>query len=96
MHLREVSYALKALAEVAHAGEELVGSMDRSRSRSPMGALLVGVGIGVGVGALLFSEPARRALRTWLVGTPVAARANGVEPVPAAAEAPREAAPAPH
>lgn len=72
MRLREISYALKAAADVAHAGEQLVGSLDRTR-RGWVGPVLLGVGLGVGLGALLFSESARQRVQTWLVGAPVGA-----------------------
>jgi hypothetical protein len=80
MRFRDVSYALKAVAEVARAGERLVGSLDRSRPRGYLGSILVGVGLGVGLGALLFSESARQRLRGWLTQAPLAVQA-GVDEV---------------
>lgn len=38
MRFRDVSYVLKAVAEVARAGEQLVGSLDRSRARGHLGS----------------------------------------------------------
>lgn len=78
MRLQDVSTALKAVAEVAHAGEQVVGSIDRARSRGF--PILLGVGLGVGLGALLFSESARQQVRTWLSSASAVranARANG-------------------
>lgn len=66
MRLRNVSYALKAVAEVARAGDQLVDSLDRSRSGRYLGSVLLGVGLGVALGAVLFSESARESLRGWL------------------------------
>lgn len=68
MRLQDLSYILKAVADVAQAGEQLLGSFARARSRGHVGSVLVGVGLGVGLGALLFSEPARRGVWTWLGG----------------------------
>lgn len=98
MRLQDVSYALKAAAEVAHAGEQLVGSLDRSGSRGRLGVVLVSVGLGVGLGALLFSESARLRVRTWLFGPPVEVhQTNGGAPVVDANDGHRaEAAARPH
>lgn len=76
MRLREISYGLKAAAEVAHAGEQLLGSLDRSR-RGYGGPILLGIGLGVGLGALLFSESARQRVRTWLSSTPAHDETDG-------------------
>jgi hypothetical protein len=68
---------MKAVADVAHAGEQMFGSLDRARSRTHIGSILLGVGLGVGLGALLFSESARQQVRTWLAGPTVAVRVQG-------------------
>lgn len=99
MRLRNVSHALKAVADVAHAGEEFASSIDRTRSRGSLGTLILGIGLGVGIGVLLFSEKARQQVQTFLVGERGAAHANGgapVAPAVGATEVPRgEAAPQP-
>lgn len=86
MRLREISYALKAAADVAHAGEQLVGSLDRTRSRGFVLPVLLGVGVGVGLGALLFSESARERVSTWLFGPRVAPPPSRGETVDTTAE----------
>jgi len=99
MHLQDVSTALKAVAEVAHAGEQVVGSIDRARSRGYGFPILLGVGLGVGFGALLFSESARQQVRTWLLSASAVqanARANGGSTLESTAELHDEAAPPPH
>lgn len=90
MHLRNISYAFKAAADVARAGQLLVASLDRSQN--PLGSILIGVGLGVGIGALLFSETARHRVRTWLGATvqPKVAK-NGSASAPFAAAKDHEA-----
>jgi hypothetical protein len=66
MRLRDISYALRVATEVARAGEQLISSFERSRSR--LTPVLFGMGLGVGLGALLFSEPARQRVKGWLAG----------------------------
>lgn len=66
MRLRDISRALRAAADVARVGEQLIISLDRSRGSA--GSILIGVGLGVGLGALLFSDTARERVRTWING----------------------------
>ena len=101
MRLQDISCALKAVAEVAHSGEQLVGSLDRARSRSHLVSMLVGIGVGVGLGAVMFSEPARKQVLAWLFGAPIAQPGSGRPAVdvavqPKAAGMPREGAAQPH
>lgn len=100
MRFQDVSYAMKMVADVAHAGEQMFGAIDRARSRTYLGSILVGIGLGVGLGALLFSESARRQVRTWLAGPIVVVRAHGngaahVEPTTETSAEARGQAPAP-
>jgi hypothetical protein len=64
MNLQRISYALRAAADVARAGENLLVSMDRSR-RGGLMPLLVGVALGVGIGALVFQKELRERVLAW-------------------------------
>jgi hypothetical protein len=87
MDLRDVSYAMRAVAEVAHAGENLLASMDRSR-RGGLAPMVLGVALGVGIAALVFKSDARKRVLEWvgLTIVPVPApSANGAAAEPRAA-----------
>jgi hypothetical protein len=75
MRLRDITDTLKAAADLAHAGEQIVGAIERVRVRGRGGPVLIGLGLGLGValGALLFSESTRRRLQGWLLGASEAA-----------------------
>jgi hypothetical protein len=64
MDLRNISHAIRAVADVARAGENLLTSMDRSR-RGGIGPILFGVALGVGIGALVFQKEARTRVVEW-------------------------------
>jgi hypothetical protein len=64
MTLQNISFALRAAADVARAGENLLASIDRSRKTS-LGPLLFGVALGVGIGALIFQKDARKRVVDW-------------------------------
>ena len=83
MDLRDISYAMRAAADVASAGENLLASMARSR-RGGAGPLLFGVALGVGIGALVFKKETRRQMLEWAGLTTIApARsANGAAAEP--------------
>ena len=64
MNLQTISYAMRAAADVARAGENLLSSMDRSR-RGSLGPLLFGIALGVGIGAVMFQKDARKRVFEW-------------------------------
>ena len=77
MDLRNISYAMRAAADVARAGEDLLVSIDRSR-RGGVAPILFGVALGVGIGALVFRKEARKRVLEWAGLTIAPARsANG-------------------
>jgi len=85
MDLGRLSYAMRAAADVARAGENLLVSIDRSR-RSGLAPLALGVALGVGIGALVFREDARKRVLAWAGLTITPARAaNGAAAAPRAA-----------
>jgi hypothetical protein len=87
MTLRDMTHAVRAVADVARAGENLLASMDRSRKGGLL-PILFGIGLGVGIGALAFRKEVRQRLLDWagLTIASVSSRsANG-----AAAEPPVE------
>jgi hypothetical protein len=71
MNLRDISYAMRAAADVASAGENLLVSMARSR-RGGAGPLLFGVAVGIGIGALVFKKETRQRIREWVGLTTIA------------------------
>ncbi|HEX7601337.1 MAG TPA: hypothetical protein VF316_07015 [Polyangiaceae bacterium] len=64
MRLREISYALKAAAEVARAGEHLV---DRTRSRGYTGPVLTAAADVAQAGEHLFGSLDRTRSRSYVV-----------------------------
>ena len=68
MKLRDITTGLHAAADIARAGENLFGSLDRNRRMSlgQVAPVLLAVGIGVGLGALIFSKEARERVSEWL------------------------------
>jgi hypothetical protein len=86
MTLQGVSYAMRAAADVARAGENLLGSMDRSRRWGGSAPILLGVVLGVAIGALVFRKEARKQVLEWAGLTSTPARStNGATADPRAA-----------
>jgi hypothetical protein len=85
MNLRDMSHAVRAVADVARAGENLLASMDRSRKGGLL-PILFGIGLGVGIGALVFRKELRQRVLDWAGLTIVAVSprsANGAAAEPA-------------
>jgi hypothetical protein len=82
MDLRDISYAMRATADIARAGENLLASMNRSR-RGGVTPILFGVALGVGMGALIFQKELRKRALEWVSLAIVPARtANGAAAEP--------------
>ena len=64
MSLQHISYALRAAADVARAGENLLSSLEKSRKIGVM-PILFGVALGVGIGALVFQKELRDRVLEW-------------------------------
>lgn len=64
MRLREISYALKAAAEVARAGEQLIGA---TRSRGYAGPILTATADVAHAGEQLFGSLGRTRSRSYVV-----------------------------
>ena len=65
MRLQEISYALRAVADVAHAGEQLAGSVERTRARGYFGPALKATGDVAHAGELLFGSLAGSRSRSF-------------------------------
>jgi len=87
MDLRNASRAMRAVAEVARAGENLLAGFERAR-RGGLTPMVVGVALGVGIGALVFRRDARKRVLEWVrltIGPAPARTANGAAAEPGAA-----------
>ncbi len=65
MNLRDVSYAMRVVGDVARAGERLLDAFEDSR-RLHGWPVVFGIGVGFGIGTLVFSDEARRRTKAWL------------------------------
>ncbi len=65
MNLRDVSYAMRMVGDVARAGERLLDAFEDSR-RLHGWPVVLGIGVGFGIGALVFSNEARQKAKGWL------------------------------
>ena len=70
MKLEDISYAARAVGEVARASERLFDSLAASR-RFGVWPVLLGVGVGVAIGAIVFNDAARNRVKAWLSGPAV-------------------------
>jgi hypothetical protein len=64
----ELSFALQATAALSRAGDDLVGALDRKRSQSFIGSVLLSLGLEVGLEAQSLGGAAHRHMHLWVTG----------------------------